>query len=325
MAPDWLRALAVGLDAPEFWFLFGAMALGAPVLLYKGTQAFWRLRTVADTPTARIHSAPQGYVELAGFARPHLGTIEGPLSGRPCLWYRYRIERRGGGRRQEWRPVEQGVSHESFRLDDGSGQCIVDPAGALMRARTRDAWTGARRHPQGGTPTRWYQASDQYRYTEERIHDGDPLYCLGRFETPLRGPAERHRLQGALLRVWKQDPGRMARFDTDGDGDGRVSPEDMGAGAHPGRRPGRTRRARTPHRPRTHPARGNRGLPPALRHLHLHRRGTRRHPAAARLGLHRRFRGPGRLGGPGRDGPLRRLGCRLRLWTTRSGSRPIQG
>lgn len=224
MAPDWLRALAVGLDAPEFWFLFGAMALGAPVLLYKGTQAFWRLRTVADTPTARIHSAPQGYVELAGFARPHLGTIEGPLTGRPCLWYRYRIERRSGGRRQEWRPVEQGVSHEAFRLDDGSGQCIIDPAGALMRARRRDAWTGPHRHPQGGTPTRWYQASDQYRYTEERIHDGDPLYCLGRFETPLRGPAERDRLQGALLRVWKQDPGRMARFDTDGDG--RVSPEE---------------------------------------------------------------------------------------------------
>ncbi len=68
------------------------------------------------------------------------------------------------------------------------------------------------------TPTRWCQASDQYRYVEERIDDGDSVYCLGRFETPLRGPAERDQLRRALLKVWKQDPARLACIDANGDG-----------------------------------------------------------------------------------------------------------
>ncbi len=221
MVPTWLSTLVAGLDPPAFWLLFAALSLGAPLMLYLGSQAFWRLRTITDTPTARIASASQGYCELSGFARAHLASVEAPLTGRPCLWFRFRIEKRGGGRNKDWRTVEQGESPAPFRLDDQSGQCIIEPAGALVRVRRRDRWSGAHRHPRQPTPTRWYELSGDYRYTEERIQDGDPLYCLGRFETPLRGPAERERLTGALLRVWKHDPRRMAAFDTDGDG--RVS------------------------------------------------------------------------------------------------------
>ncbi|WP_295426411.1 GIDE domain-containing protein [uncultured Thiodictyon sp.] len=218
MAPQWVHDLVLGLDPAPFWFLFGTLAIGAPLLLYRGSQAFWRLRTITDTPTARIQSAPQGYVELAGLARPHLGQVQGPLTGRPCVWYRYRIEERGSGRNKGWHRIEGGESPGPFQLDDGSGQCLVDPTGAYVRLRRADRWTGPHRSPRSVTPTKWYQASDQYRYVEERIDDGDPLYCLGRFETPLRGPAERDQLQRALLKVWKQDPARLARIDTNGDG-----------------------------------------------------------------------------------------------------------
>ena len=89
---------------------------------------------------------------------------------------------------------------------------------ADLRLRRVTRWTGPHRNPRGRGPASWFQASDGYRFTEERIEDGDPLYCLGRFETPLRGIAERERLQRALLKVWKQDPARMAQFDRDGDG-----------------------------------------------------------------------------------------------------------
>lgn len=218
MVPEGVGSLVLGLDPVPFWFLFTAMVAGAPFLLYKGTQAFWRLRTITDTPTARIQSAAQGYVELSGWARPHLGQVEGPLTGRPCLWYRYRVEEeQGGGNTRGWKSVERGESTKPFLLDDGSGQCIVDPAGADVRPRWVDRWSGRYRNPRIGTPGRWYQAN-QYRYVEERIEDGELLYCLGRFETPRRGPAERDRLRRALLKVWKQDPARLARFDTDGDG-----------------------------------------------------------------------------------------------------------
>ncbi len=219
MPPQWFQHLVAGLDPVQFWFLWGFITLGAPYLLYQGTRAFWRLRTITDTPRARIQSAPQGYVELSGLARPHLAQVKGPLTGRPCLWYRYRIEEHTrSGRNNRWHQIEGGDCPHPFLLDDGSGQCIVAPSGAYLRLRRIDRWTGPHRNPRSAGPRRWFQASDRYRFVEERITDGDPLYCLGRLETPLRGAGERDQLQRALLKVWKRDPERLARFDADGDG-----------------------------------------------------------------------------------------------------------
>ncbi|WP_295456088.1 GIDE domain-containing protein [uncultured Thiodictyon sp.] len=217
MASQGIRSIILGLDPVPFWFLFTAMVAGARFLLYKGTQAFWRLRTMTDTPTARIQSAAQGYVELSGLARPHLGQVAGPLTGQPCLWYRYRVEKQGGEGSKGWKTVDNGQSTKPLLLDDGTGQCILDPGGADISPRRVERWSGYARDPRITTPSKWYQTK-RYRYVEERIEDGEPLYCLGRFETPLRGPAERERLSRALLKIWKQDPARLARFDTDGDG-----------------------------------------------------------------------------------------------------------
>lgn len=218
MALDQARGAISGMAQSEFWMLFGALLAGSTFCLWQGTRAFWRLRTVTDTPTARIQSAAQGYVELAGRARAHLREGKGPLTDRPCLWYRYRIEERGRGRNKEWARIEGGDCPDPFLLDDGTGQCIVEPAGADLRLSRMDRWTGPHRNPRSSPSTSWFQANDRYRFTEERIQEGDWLYCLGRFETPLRGVAERDQLQRALLKVWKQDPAQLARFDADGDG-----------------------------------------------------------------------------------------------------------
>jgi hypothetical protein len=186
--------------------------------MYQGVQSFWRLRTITDTPTSRIRSAAQGYLELAGTACVHLGQATGPLTGLPCLWYRYSVEeRRGSGKNQKWVQIEGGDCPEPFALDDGTGRCIVEPAGAYLKLRRREHWTSPHRDPRNRARG-WIFSSGRYRFTEERIEDGDPVYLLGYFETPRRGVAERDRLKRALLRVWKQDPVRMARFDRDGDG-----------------------------------------------------------------------------------------------------------
>lgn len=92
-----------------------------------GLTSFWawyanlkRYRTVADTPTSRIASAPQGYVELVGRGQqpPGAGLLS-PISGLPCLWYRYRVERKNGDR---WEHVESCISQ-------------VDPNGAKFSPR----------------------------------------------------------------------------------------------------------------------------------------------------------------------------------------------
>jgi hypothetical protein len=208
----------------EFWLLSGAMAAGSAFLLHLGVRFFWRLRTITDAPTARIQSASQGYLELGGTARPHQGQTAGPLTGTPCLWYRYSIEeRKRSGKSEHWVRIEGGDCPTPFALDDGTGRCIVEPARAHLKLRRRTRWQGPQRSPRN-RERGWLFSSDRYRFTEERIEEGDPIYLLGYFETPRRGPEERDRLRRALLKVWKQDPARIARFDRDGDGS--LSPEE---------------------------------------------------------------------------------------------------
>ena len=50
-------------------------------------------RMIEDTPTSRIRSAAQGYVELGGRCRALDGTQNlAPLTQRPCVWWRCRIQ-----------------------------------------------------------------------------------------------------------------------------------------------------------------------------------------------------------------------------------------
>lgn len=221
--------LLQGMADVPFWLVWLAMTLSSLWMLRSGVRTFWRLRTVADTPTARVRSAAQGYVELSGIAGAHHGEIEARLSGRTCLWCRFRVqERRRTGRNNQWVTVESGETDRAFRLDDGSGACLIDPGGARVEPRRRQVWLGPRRDPADREPATlrlgpWITlrtgGSKRYRFTEERIEAGDPLYVLGHLETPRIGPEEQTRLERALLRVWKRDPGRMADFDADGDGE----------------------------------------------------------------------------------------------------------
>ncbi len=217
MVEQGLAAAVLRMDPAAFWILSGVMAAGSAFLLHLGARAYWRLRTVTDTPTARIQSAAQGYLELAGTARPHRDQTLGPLTDTPCLWFRYRVEeRRRSGKNAHWVKIAGGDSPGPFALDDGSGRCVVEPAGAHLKLRRRDHWQSPHRDPHNRD--RGFFSSNRYRFTEERIEDGDPIYLLGYFETPRRGPEERERLRRALLKGWKQDPARLARFDRDGDG-----------------------------------------------------------------------------------------------------------
>src|SRR3954471_22107283 len=52
-----------------------------------------RMLAISGTPTARIASAAQGYVELVGRAMPHPGgALRSRFSQLPCVWYQYFID-----------------------------------------------------------------------------------------------------------------------------------------------------------------------------------------------------------------------------------------
>ena len=158
-------------------------------------------RAILDTPTARIASAAQGYVELLGKARPLPdGPQISPMSGLPCLWYRYQLYRRVANR---WEYDGEWESEAPFLLDDGSGVCQVDPGGADILSSHRES----------------RRVGDR-RYVEWLLLEGDRLYALGEFSTS--GGAHAHldteEDYQKVLTAWKADQkGLQLRFDLDGD------------------------------------------------------------------------------------------------------------
>lgn len=185
-----------------------------------------KARTIEDTPTAKIRSAAQGYLSINGIARSiGDGTVIAPLTGQPCLWYHYTIERRDrDDNHSRWTTIERGTSEIFFALDDSTGICHIDPRRAEVTAAISQRWQGNDRRPLG--PPRGSSAlsifSKQYRYTENRIHAQEWVYILGWFET-LHAPslAERTEAQTkVLLNSWKQDrDALLARFDLNRDGE----------------------------------------------------------------------------------------------------------
>jgi hypothetical protein len=196
-----LLAIGARVARPEVWP--GVLAGIAALALLAWATALRRRRAIIGTPTSRIGSAAQGYVELHGRGRPlDINPLHSPLSQRPCLWYRYQVEHRTGN--NKWEIVEQAQSDTSFVLDDGSGRCLVDPEGAEIVTRHRRNWTNG-----------------EYRYTEWMLLQQDEIYVLGNFLT-------RHPGQGLdagadvrdLLAEWKDDRVRLLkRFDLNGDGE----------------------------------------------------------------------------------------------------------
>ncbi len=122
-----LALLVIGAqtESPLGWSVcLGLMAL---LSLWAWSGALKRRRAIADTPTSRIASAAQGYVELQGNGRPMAGLpLVSPLSGGRCLWYRNTTEQKDS--ENQWKVINRDESEASFVLDDGSGLCAVDPA-----------------------------------------------------------------------------------------------------------------------------------------------------------------------------------------------------
>jgi E3 Ubiquitin ligase len=215
------------LAESDLWFWL--LTLGVAVVAGGAAALRWLkiARLIEDTPTSRIRSAAQGYVELAGNGLPLPGTSNpAPLTQRPCVWWQYKISKRtergsGSGRREGWQTVASGTSSLPFLLDDETGQCIVQPDGAEVMPTESTTWYGDTPWPTSrpGQKLSLIGGRD-YRYVEDRIYEHERLYVLGDFRSTassveLDQPAE----LAQVLAEWKQDQGALVqRFDRDGDG-----------------------------------------------------------------------------------------------------------
>jgi len=111
-----VQAMAPG----QFWLFFALLGGASAAGFYAAFRFLFRLRLIEDTPTSLIRSAAQGYVELQGRGELLPGPpIVAPLTGLPCVWYRFKVEERvadydsRGGTNSRWRTINSGISSRS--------------------------------------------------------------------------------------------------------------------------------------------------------------------------------------------------------------------
>ncbi|HEY5264884.1 MAG TPA: GIDE domain-containing protein [Steroidobacteraceae bacterium] len=214
------------------WFFLICIGLGLAAVysFWVAFKAWSRSRVIEDTPTSKVRSAAQGYVELSGHGMlPPNAENRAPLTGKPCTWWRYKIEeRRYAGRSRSWTTIQNDTSAIPFLLDDGTGQCLIDPRGAEVFPGASNVWYGPSEWPQVCIPSgsgifgRLVDAlvTDKYRYTEHRLQAREQVYAIGAFRSlggvSIENPDDQ---VAAVLRDWKQDQGALlARFDSNHDG-----------------------------------------------------------------------------------------------------------
>jgi hypothetical protein len=195
-----LLLIGVNLHTRNGWLFI--LSIMAAISILAWLSALNRLRTIRDTPTSKIASAAQGYVEFVGRGHSFGDPLLSKLSALPCLWYRYRIERRES--ENKWKTMDSGESDDTFILRDESGECVVDPEQAEILTRHRDQWHDL-----------------DYRYTEWKLIEHDSLYVIGQFRTQGGSSLDFNTREelNALLAEWKKDmPDLLKRFDLDNNG-----------------------------------------------------------------------------------------------------------
>lgn len=225
-----MHDILINMPPDKFWLWAIGLAVVAAISFIATFVYFYRARIIEDTPTSKIRSAAQGYVELEGMAKPFNNTpIIAKLSSTPCLWYKYKIEKYVGGKNDKWRTIEEGESKDFFLLKDNTGHCLIDPVGAKITPISRTKWLGNSKYPAPGSSAKKSASflgmsvisSGTYRYSEERLHDNDLLYALGNFKTfsnPNHIPTLNAEVRQYLNKL-KQDPAKLHKhFDKNGDG-----------------------------------------------------------------------------------------------------------
>lgn len=225
---NWAKTAAVD----DFWLWAIGLLLATVIGFVFSFITLHRKRVMEDTPTSKIRSAAQGYVELAGTGHLMEGQpIVSPLTGTICTWYEYKVEEhRQSGKNSSWVTVRSGTSDELFLIKDETGQCIIDPEGAKVTVRNKNTWHGNEASPMGNPLStkkkkKFYSGligHKRYRYTEKLLQANESLYAIGLYKTVGGAGAKLDINEDVreLIREWKRDSeSLMKKFDTNNDGE----------------------------------------------------------------------------------------------------------
>jgi len=201
---------------PRFWHTAAglAVALGGAGLFCYALLLLYYKRMVENTPTSKVRSLSMGMAELSGRARPYYALRTAYTLTR-CIFYisrYYKYQRYGDS--SSWRLTRTISSGKlAFYLEDETGKVLIDPRGAFYAtSRSRQTLRGR------FIPSLAIKLDDpNTRVIEDMIPVGANIYVLG--SAHLRRERKKHRERLVdRLRAVKQDPEKMARYDSDGDG-----------------------------------------------------------------------------------------------------------
>lgn len=184
--------------------------------LYKMFRSLKQERLIKDTPTSKIRSAAQGYVELIGH-QDQLNELLSPLSKTSCTWWRYEIEKYvSNGKNSYWKTIEKKISMHPFILFDEHGECIVHPEKAEVIEPMRSIWYGSTPFPSEKKKKAWFSRGS-YRYTEDVFTPRMYLYALGMFRTVQIEEGNKNHI--AFIEAWKKDyQSILKKYDSNRDG-----------------------------------------------------------------------------------------------------------
>ena len=233
---QWFAGLAHSIhqsDPAVVGIAVAVLTAGSAYCSWRTWRHVSNIRLIEDTPTCKIRSAPQGYVELEGLGK----LMDGPpiiakLSGLPCVWYRYKIEQQvkthyKGHTQTRWEVIEKDESTETFWLQDETGRVVIDPEGADVSPRHMDRWRSSSSLGSMARPANVsnflasHGGHGNYRLTEERINPGERLYALGLLKSVSSYTSQPTVDEDVreLLKDWKNDqPTLLQRFDLNKDG-----------------------------------------------------------------------------------------------------------
>jgi hypothetical protein len=229
MLLGWLREELLALSPGAYLLVFALAMAALGYLIWYSFAHLKRYRLMEDTPTSKIHTAAQGFVELEGrVATTSAEPLYSPLRRVHCVWYSFRIEELETGLRalQVTGPwgllaafalfvlhmfevrrtgvlINSGTSEEFFLIRDATGTCLVDPKDAHVVGAKTKVWT-----------------IGEKRYEESVIEVDQPIYALGLFRTD-RAQLERPEWKEVeeLIGDWRRDQKKLAaRFDMNRDG-----------------------------------------------------------------------------------------------------------
>ncbi|NQY26272.1 MAG: hypothetical protein HRT92_03745 [Piscirickettsiaceae bacterium] len=207
-----IEGLLLQIEPDEFWPAMVFCIVICPLSFYWMVRWYRNARKIENIPTAKIRSAAQGYIEIIGQSLLMDGPkIISPLTGKPCVWYHYKIEEKvrtySSKRmsRSHWKVIKEQTSEELFLLEDATGQCIIDPDHA-------DVITTHKRI--------WHKRLENRRFTEELLLENELLYAIGLFKSVAN--IEQKKIKEhitELLKQWKRDPKQLLhKFDSNRDG-----------------------------------------------------------------------------------------------------------